>query len=80
MLTWLTSSIGKLVAKWAAFMAIGVAIYWKIYADGRASERARQVAEKMDAARERERIQDDVSKMPADRVRDELRGWVRDNG
>lgn len=80
MLTLLTSSIGKLVAKWAAFCAIAVAAYWKIYADGQAAERAKQVAEKMDAVRERERIQDEVSKLPADRVRDELRGWMRDNG
>lgn len=79
-IAWLTSSIGKLMAKWAAYAAIGVAIYWKIYADGRASERAKQVAEKMDAVRERERIQDAVAKMPDDRVRDELRGWVRNDG
>ncbi|MFK3962168.1 hypothetical protein ACI2KT_01140 [Ensifer adhaerens] len=80
MLTWLTSSIGKLVAKWTAFVAIAVAVYWKIYTDGQAAERAKQVAEKMDAAREREKINDAVSKMPADRVRDELRQWVRNDG
>lgn len=80
MLTWLTSSIGKLVAKWTAFVAIGVAIYWKIYADGQAAERAKQVAEKMDAVRERERIQDEVAKLPDADVRDELRGWVRNDG
>lgn len=80
MLTWLTTSIGKLVAKWTAFVAIAVAVYWKIYADGQAAERAKQVAEKMDAVRERERIQDAVSKLPDADVRDELRGWVRDNG
>lgn len=80
MLTWLTSSIGKIVAKWTAFVAIGAAIYWKIYADGQAAERARQVAEKMDAVRERERIQDAVSKMPADAVRGELSRWVRRDG
>ncbi|MFT4163424.1 hypothetical protein [Shinella sp.] len=80
MLTWLTSSIGKLVAKWTAFVAIAVAVYWKIYTYGQAAERAKQVAEKMDAIRERERIQDEVSKLPEDRVRDELSGWVRNDG
>lgn len=80
MLTWLTSSIGKLLAKWTAFIGIAVAVYWKIYADGQASERARQVAEKMDAVKERERIQDAVAKMPADAVRGELSRWVRDDG
>lgn len=77
MLTWLTSSIGKLVAKWTAFVAIGAAIYWKIYADGQASERAKHVADKMDAARDRERIRDAVSKMPDAAVRGELSRWVR---
>lgn len=79
-IAWLTSSIGKTVAKWASFIGIAVAVYWKIYADGQAAERAKQVAEKMDAVRERERIQDDVQKLPADAVRDELRGWVRVDG
>lgn len=56
MLIWLTSSIGKTVAKWASFIGIAVAVYWKIYADDQASERARQVAERMDAVRAREKI------------------------
>lgn len=77
MLTWITSSIGKVVAKWSAFLAIAVAIYWKIYTDGQAAERAKQVAEKMDAVREREKINDAVSKLPDADVRDELYRWVR---
>lgn len=80
MLTWITSSIGKTVAKWASFIGIAVAVYWKIYADGLAAERAKQVAERMDAVREREKINDAVSKMPDDRVRDELSRWVRVDG
>lgn len=77
MLTWLTTSIGQIVAKWTAFVAIAIAVYWKIYADGQAAERAKQVAEKLDAVREREKINDTVSKLSDDRVRDELRRWVR---
>ncbi|MDX0494109.1 hypothetical protein GOC53_28215 [Sinorhizobium medicae] len=80
MLTWLTSSNGKLVAKWAAFAAVAVAVYWKIYADGQAAERAKQVAEKLDAVRERERIQDEVSKLPDADVRGEPSRWVRHDG
>ncbi|MEY9831108.1 hypothetical protein ABIA25_002923 [Sinorhizobium fredii] len=80
MLAWLASALGKAVAKWATFAAIAVAVYWRIYASGQAAERARQVAEKVDAVRERERIQDAVSKMPDDRVRNELRQWVRNDG
>ncbi|MGE7368394.1 hypothetical protein ACQKKX_04895 [Neorhizobium sp. NPDC001467] len=80
MLIWLSSSIGKIMVKWTAFVATGVAIYWKIYAAGKAAERPKQAAEKMDAVRERQRFQDAVSKMPTDRVRDELLGWVRDDG
>jgi hypothetical protein len=80
MLTWITSSIGKLVAKWTAFAAVAVAVYWKIYADGQASERAKQVAERLDAVRKRERIQDAISKLPDNAVRNELRKWVRVDG
>lgn len=79
-ITWFTSSIGKAVAKWASFVTVAVAVYWKIYADGQAAERAKQVAERIAAVRERERIQDEVSKLPDDRVRDELRQWVRNDG
>jgi hypothetical protein len=77
MLTWLSSSIGKTVAKWASFVAVAVAVYWKIYADGQAAERAKQVAERMDAAREREKINDAISKAADDDVRRELSRWVR---
>ncbi len=80
MLTWITSSIGKLAAKWAAFVAIAAAVYWKVYADGQAAERAKQVAEKMSAVREREKINEAVSKLPDADVRDELRQWVRNDG
>jgi hypothetical protein len=78
--TWITSSIGKLVAKWTAFIAVAVAVYWKIYADGQAAERAKQVAEKLDSVRAREKIHDDVQKMPDAAVRDELSRWVRNDG
>ncbi len=79
-ITWLSSSIGKAVAKWASFVAIAVAISWRIYAAGGAAERAKQVADRLDAVRDRERIQDEVSKLPDADVRDELSRWVRNDG
>ncbi|MBX5111943.1 hypothetical protein HJB51_28860 [Rhizobium lentis] len=79
-LTWFTSSIGKTVTKWTSLVAVAAAVYWKIYANGQAAERAKQVAERMDAVRERERIQDAVSKLPNADVRGELSRWVRNEG
>ncbi|MBB4064064.1 hypothetical protein [Gellertiella hungarica] len=79
LLIWFTSSIGKTVMKWTSFAAVAIAVYWKIYADGQAAERAKQVAKQMDAVRERERIRDGVSQMPDADVRRELRDWVRDD-
>lgn len=79
-LAWITSSIGKTVMKWASFAAVAVAVYWKIYADGQAAERAKQVAKQMDAVRERERIRDGISQMPDADVRSELSRWVRHDG
>lgn len=52
--TWLTSAVGKTVAKWASFIAAAVAVYWRVYASGQAAERAKQVTERMDAVRQRE--------------------------
>ena len=77
LLTWLTSSIGRTIAKWASFVAVAAAVYWKIYADGQAAERARQVAAQLDAQREREKLHDQISKLPDAAVRDELARWVR---
>lgn len=48
-IAWITSSIGKTVAKWASIVAVAAAVHWRIYATGRAEERANQVAEKLDA-------------------------------
>ncbi|MBY5462045.1 hypothetical protein [Rhizobium leguminosarum] len=79
-LAWLTSSVGKVVAKWGALgAAIGLA-YWRIRESGRAAERADRAKDTLAAAAERERTHDDVSRMPDDRVRDELRQWVRRDG
>ncbi|WP_428427333.1 hypothetical protein [Pararhizobium sp.] len=77
MLTWLTSTIGQTVAKWTSIVAIAVAVYWKIYADGQAAEKATQLARDAAAAKDREKIDDHVSKMDDVAVRDELARWVR---
>ncbi len=80
LLTWFTSSIGKTLAKWASLAAVAVAVYWRIYASGEAAERAKQVANNMNAQREREKLNDQISKLPDAVVRDELRKWVRHDG
>jgi hypothetical protein len=71
-LTWLTTSIGETVAKWASIVAVAVAVYWKIYADGQAAERARQLARDASAAKDRDNIDEHVRKMDGTAVRDEL--------
>jgi uncharacterized membrane protein YvbJ len=76
-LTWFTTSIGKTVAKWASIVAVAVAVYWKIYADGQAAARAAQLAKDAVAAKDREKIDDHVRKMDDTAVRDELARWVR---
>ncbi|UFS81575.1 MULTISPECIES: hypothetical protein [Rhizobium] len=77
--TWFTTSIGKTVAKLVSFVAVAIAVYWRIYASGEAAERARQVANNMNAQREREKLHDQISKLPDAAVRDELRKWVRND-
>ncbi len=76
-LTWLTSSIGQVVAKWGAIAAAGGLAYWRIRESDRATERAERAKETLAASAEREKINDQVSKLPDDDVRDELARWVR---
>jgi len=78
--TWFTSSIGKTVAKWASFVAVAAAVYWKIYADGQAVERARRVALDINARKDRETIDDKVRKLDSNAVDAELSRWVRNDG
>jgi hypothetical protein len=78
--TWLTSGIGKTVAKWVSFVGVAAAVYWKIYADGQAAERARQVALDINARKDRETIDDKVRKMDGTTVDAELSRWVRNDG
>lgn len=80
MLSWLTSSIGKLVAKWGAVLAAVGLAHWRIRESGRAAERAERATETLKAAADRERIHDQVSKLPDDDVRRELSRWVRHDG
>ncbi len=78
-LAWLSSSIGKTVAKWGAIATAIGPTYWRIRESGRAAERADLAKETMQAAENRERIHDKVSKLPDAVVRDELRKWVRND-
>lgn len=74
---WFATSFGKLVAKWGAIAAAVGLAYWRIRETGRAAERADRAKEMLDAAANREKINDAVSKLPDDRIRDELSHWVR---
>ncbi|MDR6664046.1 hypothetical protein [Rhizobium sp. 1399] len=76
---WMTSSCGKVVAKWGAIAAAVGLAYWRIRESGRAAERADRAYETTKAAANREKIHDQVSKLPDADVRDELSGWVRDD-
>ncbi len=79
-LTWLSSSVGKFVAKWSAILAAAGVIYWKIQESGRAKERAKRAQETLKATQKRKEIDDEVNKMSDDDVKSELSRWVRDNG
>ena len=78
LLAWFTSSIGKVVAKWGAILAVVGGIAWKIYASGKADQTAKDVADKFQKLRDREKVDDNVAKMPADAVHADLARWVRD--
>ncbi len=78
-LAWVTSSIGKLVTKWGAIAATVGLAYWRIRESGRAAERADRAKETLQAAAQREKTRDEISKLPDADVRRELSRWVRND-
>lgn len=82
MITWLTSGIWKALAKWTLVAALLVAGYWRIYASGKSAEAAEEIvrenAERRERENKREKVDAEISTLDADRVRDELRRWVRE--
>ncbi|MBY5318198.1 hypothetical protein [Rhizobium leguminosarum] len=76
-LAWLSSTVGKTVAKWSVVIATGAAIYWRIYESGRLAEKAAEAQPDAETITKRKSIDETVDRMPDAAVRDELRKWVR---
>lgn len=74
---WLSTTVGKTVAKWGVLMASAAAIYWRIYESGRSAEKAAEAQRDAAAIRKRKSIDEKVDRMPDADVRDQLRKWVR---
>lgn len=76
------ASVWKTLAKWTVIAALLVAGYWRIYASGKSAEAAdeivRENAKRRARENKREKVDAEVSALDADRVRDELRRWVRE--
>ncbi|TBA24710.1 hypothetical protein [Rhizobium ruizarguesonis] len=76
-LAWLSSSVGKTVAKWSVAVATVAAIYWRIYESGRSAEKAAEAQRDAETITKRKTIDEAVDRMPDADVRDLLRRWVR---
>ncbi len=51
---------------------------WKVYAMGKASEKAKQASSEVKARDIRDQVQNDVGALPADKARVEAKKWSRD--
>lgn len=80
--TWLLGSqLGRQVFIWGSVVVLAGLIVLRIYAAGRASEKARQAEQSLRNLRERAKVDDEITRMPADARRERLREWVqRDPG
>ncbi|WP_427145172.1 hypothetical protein [Rhizobium pisi] len=74
---WLSSTVGKTVAKWGVVVATAAAIYWRIYESGRSAEKAAEAQRDAAAVEKRKTIDEKVDRMPDAAVRDQLARWVR---
>ncbi|NKL63284.1 hypothetical protein [Rhizobium leguminosarum] len=75
--TWLSSTVGKTVAKWGVVVATAAAIYWRIYESGRSAEKAAEAQRDAETITRRKTVDEKVDRMPDAAVRDQLRRWVR---
>lgn len=72
------SAIGRKLALYG-MIAFGVLlVVWRIFAAGKAAERAKQSQAALKALRTRVTVDDQISKLSAPERRDALRKWVRD--
>ncbi|MGO7445113.1 hypothetical protein ACC668_10445 [Rhizobium ruizarguesonis] len=77
--TWLSPTVGKTVAKWSVVVATAAAIYWRIYESGKSAEKAAEAQRDAAATEKRKSIDEKVARMPDADVRDQLRRWVRND-
>lgn len=79
--SWLTgSAVGRKVALSAIVVLAALYGVWRIYAAGKAAERARATQASLDALRKRVEIDNELSALPAAERRKRLERWVLDDG
>lgn len=73
------SPLGRKIAL-ALIIAVGVLlVVWRIYAAGRAAERARQTEASLRNLRTRIKVDDEIANLPAAERRKRLAEWVSDH-
>jgi Na+-translocating ferredoxin:NAD+ oxidoreductase RnfG subunit len=84
LLTFILSPIGRYVAVALLIAAALGGLYFKVTHDAvereRAAQRAAQLKASLEAQHTRQKVDDDVSRMGDDALRDALRRWVPDDG
>lgn len=71
--------ISNKVTQALVLVGLGLVFVWRIYAAGKADERAAKVEEDLKAANERLKTNDRVSQMSDTDRRDRLNRWVSDD-
>lgn len=80
-LAWLLgSSLGRKVALTGMAIMGVLFVVWRIYAAGKAAERARQAQASLENMRKRIQTDDEITKLSPDERRRRLAEWVRDGG
>ena len=76
MLAFAFSPLGRWIVGGLALLVVAGGLYFKIYSDGAASERAKQARETLENLRDRNRTDETVNKLPAPDLDRELGRWV----
>lgn len=80
-IAWLLgSALGRKIAVGLLIAGIVLFAVWRIYAAGRAAEKARQVQASLENLRTRIKVDDSIAKLSPDDRRRRLSEWVRDGG
>ena len=73
----LGSRTGRTVVLVLLALASAAVAVWRIYAAGRANERAKGAQASLDALRKRVKSDDQIASLPAAERRERLRQWMR---